>query len=68
MLYLKCIETPRNNQYYYDLVDFSGKSWNGRTFQREIEAVEYCKDTDKGQYDPKIFTMYPVSCIEIRNY
>ena len=66
MLYLKVIEYPKNNKYHYDLVDFAGKSWNGRTFQTQVEAVKYCKDTDNGQYDPKIFTNYPISCVEVR--
>ena len=45
MYKLKCIEYPKNNNWYFDFVDeFSGKSWNGRTFQTLDEAVTYARE------------------------
>ena len=45
MLKLKVIEYPKHNQWYFDFIDeFSGESWNGKTFQTLDEAVSYARE------------------------
>ena len=69
MLKLKVIEYPKNNNHYFDFVDeFSGKSWNGKTFQTLDEAVSYARENivHKGESFDLISICKPEYTIEIR--
>lgn len=69
MLKLKVIEYPKNNTWYFDFVDeFSGKSWNGKTFQTMSEAVEYARENivHKGECFDLVSICKPEYTIEIR--
>ena len=60
MLKLKCINYPKNNNWYFDFVDeFSQNSYNGKTFQTLAEAVFFANDTLS--YKGKCFDLFSIN-------
>lgn len=60
MLKLKVIEYPKHNLYYFDFVDeFSGQSYNGKTFQSLDEAVDFANENLS--YNGKGFDLFSIN-------